>query len=164
MKSEYDLVIQRAVDTYLPDYDWRLFKAQLYQESKLNPNAVSPAGAGGLAQFMPATWKEMAPKAGYPEASRFDPEASIMTGAYYMSRLIEEWNWPRPSVDRHCLAMASYNAGLGNILKAQKLANDATLYAEIIRKLEEVTSDNSSETRTYVKRILSYCNDIITEG
>lgn len=162
MITKYDTLIQKAVDAHLPGYDWRKLKAQYYQESRLNPKAVSPAGAGGIAQFMLATWKEKAPKAGYPDADRFDPEASIMVGAYYMAELIEQWRWKRPEVDRHCLAMASYNAGLGNILKAQKLADNATLYAHIIAKLPEVTGDHSKETKTYVKRILNYCNDLIT--
>ena len=159
--EQYDSLIQEAVNAHLPGYDWRLYKAQLYQESKLNPRAVSPVGAGGIAQFMPATWEEWAPRAGYEGVSRFDPEASIMTGAMYMSYLIDEWSWPRPEIDRHCLAMASYNSGLGDILKAQKASGNKLLYRDIIEKLPEVEPDHARETMTYVKRILNHCNGFI---
>ncbi len=162
VKTEYDEIIKLAVEKHLPGYDWRLFKSQLFQESRLNPNAVSPAGAGGIAQFMEPTWKEWAPKAGYPEANRFDPEASIMVGAAYMAHLIKQWKAPRPDVDRHCLAMASYNSGFGNVLEAQKKAGNPNLYADIIKELPSVTGRHSNETVTYVQKILGYCNDLIT--
>lgn len=163
MNTEYDTLIKQAVERHLPGYDWRMYKAQLYQESKLNPKAVSPAGAGGIAQFMQATWEDVAPRAGYADADRFDPEASIMVGAFYMAELIKKWKSPRPEIDRHCLAMASYNAGFGNVLKAQKKAGNPALFAEIITALPEVTgAKNSQETTTYVRRILNYCNKLIT--
>ena len=52
-----DLARQVAVSNGLPPEG---FVAQIGQESSWNPNAVSPVGAMGLAQFMPATWAEAA--------------------------------------------------------------------------------------------------------
>lgn len=162
VKTEYDTLIKAAVAKHLPGYDWRLLKAQYYQESRLDPMAVSPAGAVGIAQFMPATWGEWSVKAGYANSDRTDAEASIMTGAAYMAHLISSWHSPRPDIDRNCLAMASYNAGFGNLLKAQKAAGNPNLYADIIKSLPKVTGDHSKETITYVRRTLGYCNDLIT--
>ena len=165
MTTEYDILIQEATEQYLPDgYDWRMFKAQLWQESKLDPNAESPVGAVGIGQFMPGTWREWSKKTGFEGFERTHPKASIYTAANYMNYLIEEWSWPRPLADRYCLAMASYNAGLGNILQAQKRMNNPSLYFEIIRGLEEVTGHNSFETIGYVSNILSYCDDLILTG
>lgn len=163
ISAEYDgLIFTSAVTNGLP-YDWRYWKSQIKQESQFNPNAMSFAGAVGLAQFMPKTWKEWAPKAGYPDTLPTDPEASVNTGAAYMKSLWLQWSAPRPEIDRICLAMASYNAGLGNILKAQKLAGDVNDYKSIISKLREVTGEkNAFETTTYVKRILGYYNDEVT--
>ena len=162
MKTIYDELIKAAAAKYLQDYDWRLYKAQLYQESKLDPNAKSPVGASGIAQFMPKTWLEWRGRAGYPEHDETHPEASIMTGADYMAWLIGQWRSPRPAIDRYMLAAASYNSGLGDILKAQKAANNVSGYREIMAKLPEVEPKHSAETITYGKRILALYASQIT--
>jgi len=161
--NQYDNLIRDAVGTYFPPkYDWRLYKAQLIQESMLNPLARSEAGAVGLSQMMRGTWTQWAKKADYAGHKRTEPEASVNVGALYMAYLIKQWSRPRPTADRYCLAMASYNAGLGNILKAQKLMGDPGLYADIIVGLPAVTGKkNSNETITYVSRILDFCSDQI---
>ena len=163
MPTTYDRTIQAAAGEYLPDHDWRLLKAQLWQESRLNPAAVSPAGAQGIAQFMPGTWEEWGPKAGYPEyITPFEAEPAIFTAALYMSYQVESWHWPRPDIDRTCLALASYNAGLGNLIRAQQEEGDPSLYHEIILGLPAVTGDNSAETIEYVKKILFFYTELVT--
>jgi membrane-bound lytic murein transglycosylase F len=147
--GEFDSLIAKSAER-LP-YDHRIYKAQIFQESSFNPRAVSPAGAQGLAQVMPGTWEQYG--AG---DNPFDPQASLETGAIYMLYLYRQWSWPRPEMDRICLAMASYNGGLGNILAAQKLAGGATGYADIIARLPEVTGTHSEETINYVRKILGY--------
>ncbi|MDX6581365.1 MAG: hypothetical protein QOI10_549 [Solirubrobacterales bacterium] len=75
-----------------------LLAAQLMAESNFNPFAVSPAGAAGIAQFMPAT------AAGYGLADPFDAEAAIDAQAHLMSDLLAQFGDPS-------LALAAYNAG-----------------------------------------------------
>ena len=162
MKAEYDELIKLASTKYLAAYDWRLYKAQLFQESNMNPYAVSPAGAKGIAQFMPKTWIEWRIKSGYPTHDETHPEAAIFTGACYMAHLVGQWKSPRPSIDRYLLAAASYNAGLGNIVKAQKAANMANGYRQIMAKLPTITEAHSAETITYCKRILQWWAQEIT--
>jgi soluble lytic murein transglycosylase-like protein len=77
-----------------------LLAAQLFRESRFNPNAVSSAGAAGLAQFMPATGRAY----GLSPAERFDPAKAIMAQAHHMHDLLREFG----SVP---LALAAYNAG-----------------------------------------------------
>lgn len=156
MKSEYDELIKLAAAKYLPEYDWRLFKAQLIQESSLNPYAVSPVGAKGIAQFMPKTWLEWRKKSGYPQHNEEHAEASIFTGACYMAHLIGQWSTPRPAIDRYLLAAASYNSGLRDILKAQQAARMAVSYRDIIAKLPEIEPLHCNETIQYGKRILQH--------
>lgn len=153
--NRYDDKIEEAVRLWwVPGTDWRWWKAQLYAESRLDPNAVSPAGARGVAQFMPDTWAEMAGHLGYgPSVSPVVAEAAIDAGAYYMARLHRQWSAPRPVIDRWDLARASYNAGLGHLLTAQRLCGGAAPYAQIIACLHLVTGENSRETITYVDRI-----------
>ncbi|MBS1888385.1 MAG: transglycosylase SLT domain-containing protein [Actinobacteria bacterium] len=81
---------------------WRvspaLLAAQLMAESNFNPFAVSPAGAEGIAQFMPAT------AASYGLTDPFDPVAAIDAQAHLMSDLLRLFGFPD-------LALAAYNAG-----------------------------------------------------
>jgi soluble lytic murein transglycosylase-like protein len=75
-----------------------LLAAQLMAESNFNPFAVSPAGASGIAQFMPGTADA------YGLDDPFDAEAAIDAQAHLMSDLLEQFG----SVP---LALAAYNAG-----------------------------------------------------
>lgn len=152
--SAYDAPIKRSVERWWPDYPfWKAWKAQLYQESLLKPDAVSPVGAMGLAQFMPGTWREVSRKLGVQGLSPHMVEPAIEAGAYYMASLRRQWSAPRPQDDRLRLAQASYNAGLGNILAAQRKCGGPPLYADIIACLPAITGRHSRETTTYVDRI-----------
>lgn len=75
-----------------------LLAAQLRAESNFDPTAVSPAGAHGIAQFMPAT------AASYALRDPFDPVEAIEAQAHLMSDLIRQLGSPQ-------LALAAYNAG-----------------------------------------------------
>lgn len=79
-----------------------LLAAQLMAESGFNPTAVSPAGALGIAQFIPST------AASYGLTDPFDAEAAIDAQAHLMSDLMEEFGSP-------ALALAAYNAGPGAV-------------------------------------------------
>ena len=79
-----------------------LLAAQLLAESNFNPNAVSPAGAQGIAQFMPGT------AASYGLKDPFDPERAIDAQAHLMSDLLRQFR----SIP---LALAAYNAGPGAV-------------------------------------------------
>lgn len=163
--TTFDSEIKAAAERWLP-YDWRLYKAQLWQESRFIPTAKSGAGAMGVAQFMPDTWGDMlsSPQLALPpDASPYDPQWAIPAGAFYMCKLYNGWTAPRPEADRICLALASYNAGFGNILKAQKHAKGASDYASIIHSLPLVTGDHAEETTEYVERILGYYKQMVTE-
>ncbi len=81
-------------------------------------------------------------------------ETAIEAGAYYMAKLRRAWLRDRPIAERQDLAQASYNAGLGNILKAQRLCGDARAWTAVRECLHLVTGPrNASETRAYVDHI-----------
>ena len=151
--DKYDREIQQAVKRWWPDVPaWKLWKAQLYQESRLDPAAVSPAGARGLAQFMPGTWNDVVRDLRITGSPHSD--LAIDAGAYYMAKLRRIWTWDRSSHQRHELAQASYNAGAGHILKAQRFCGGARLWPGVAPCLHLVTgANNAAETRTYVERI-----------
>lgn len=75
-----------------------LMAGQLMAESGFDPNAGSPAGAQGIAQFMPST------ATAYGLANPYDPVAAIDAEAHLMSDLLRQFGSPE-------LALAAYNAG-----------------------------------------------------
>lgn len=152
----YDAQIRKWNSFYTPSIPWYWNKAQLVAESNLNPNAVSPVGAMGLGQFMPGTWKDVSRELKFGEATAFAPALNIQAHAYYMRQLRSQFKRERPEWDRHSLALASYNAGLGNVLKAQRLGGNSLLYKPMANALHKVTGHHHKETLTYVDRIWSY--------
>ncbi len=73
-----------------------------------------------------------------------------------MALLRNSWSAPRSEEDRRRLAQASYNAGIGSLLKSQKMVgkND---YVSIVEHLAQVTGEaNAKQTKTYVEKIQDY--------
>jgi hypothetical protein len=81
-----------------------LFLRLVQQESAFNPAAVSPVGATGLAQLMPATAQELG-------VDPNDPIQNLQGGARYLRQQLDAFGGD-PS-----LALAAYNAGAGNVRK-----------------------------------------------
>jgi membrane-bound lytic murein transglycosylase F len=112
--SPFDQILRKEGAKY--DIDWRLVAAIIYHESKFNPNARAFGGAYGLMQFMPGT----GPKFGvYPSSS---PEVQIKGGFKYLNRIEKIWKNVNSIDERMKFMLASYNAGAGHIIDAQKLA------------------------------------------
>jgi soluble lytic murein transglycosylase-like protein len=95
--KKYDHLIFQAADKF--KLDPALIKAIIKAESNFNHKAVSPAGAQGLMQLMPATAMELNVK------DSFHPEKNIEGGARYLRYLLKTY---RGNLD---LALAAYNAG-----------------------------------------------------
>lgn len=87
--------------------DPRLFTAQLQQESRFRADAVSPVGARGPGQIMPATWRD--PGFGLSfEGNIDDPYANIEAAAKYQRAMLDRYNGDTRK------ALAAYNWGAGN--------------------------------------------------
>ncbi|WP_418180734.1 transglycosylase SLT domain-containing protein [Aliarcobacter lanthieri] len=141
------------------------FIAQAVQESRFDPNAKSPVGALGIAQFMPQTAKQVGQELKNHQLFKngFNPLndiQSIYAQVYYMNKLYKNWKVERTTLERFELALASYNAGLGNILKAQKLSGNKRKWNDIKEYLVNVTGRNSKETINYVDLIKIYVRQI----
>jgi hypothetical protein len=122
--SQFDGTIANTASKY--GLDANLFRRQLVQESSLNPNAVSPAGAQGIAQFIPATAKRYG-------VDVKDPNSSIEGAARYMVDLQKQFG------GNTGLALAGYNWGEGNVEKWIASGADP--------------SKVPAETRNYVQQI-----------
>ncbi|HWE26165.1 MAG TPA: lytic transglycosylase domain-containing protein, partial [Myxococcales bacterium] len=120
-----------------------LLQALMREESALDPNALSSAGALGLTQLMPSTARSIAQRLklrDYSTPRLADPETNIRIGAAYLGELYRRFHHP-------ALALASYNAGPGTVSGWMKVRGDLPLDAFV----EEIPLE---ETRTYVKRCL----------
>lgn len=152
----YDAAICRSVANRWADFPHpERLKGQLYQESQLNPDAISPVGAEGIAQFMAPTWADVVKQMGLPVGTnRHAAKYAIDAAAFYMAqqRRFPDWRgWADP--ERHFMAEAAYNAGPGNVRKALRLAPEKT-YASMIATLAAVTGKaNQFQTSEYTKRI-----------
>lgn len=81
-----------------------LIKSIIWVESCFDPRAVSPVGAEGLMQLMPATASELG------VTDSFSPEANLRAGITYFAQLMQRFDNTKE------LALAAYNAGPGAVL------------------------------------------------
>ncbi len=82
-----------------------LIEAVVWQESRWRENAVSPAGARGLAQLMPGTARDLGVDAD-------DPRANLEGGARYLREQLDRFDGDLEK------ALAAYNAGPGRVIRA----------------------------------------------
>jgi len=160
LTTRYDGYFRKFTRTYFGRTSWRWFKAQAIQESRLVPQARSRVGAMGLMQIMPATFQEIRREIGLPNTP-WDPRTNIKAGIYYNLKCYEAWDERRSENDKILLMFASYNAGTGNIVRAQKVVRDRMICSgrtwNCIRQgLPAVTGRHSEETIRYVDRIQLY--------
>ena len=138
-------------------FDWRYFKAQAVAESNLNADAKSWVGARGIMQIMPATYEEIRRKDKLIQGSVTDPRWNIAAGISYNRSLYDFWYEDRTLSEKLRFTFGSYNAGKGNVLKAQRRARDQGLnpriWHSISATLPDVTGKHSQETLNYVRRI-----------
>ena len=127
---------------------WSLVHGITRQESSFDRGAVSHAGARGMMQLMPGTAREQADKMGVAyDLGRLtsDPGYNVMLGSAYFQRLVSQWDGSYP------LAVASYNAGSGNVRKWVRAYGDPRQGGDIVAWIERIPFE---ETRGYVQRVL----------
>ncbi|GEM_PF-3676315 len=95
--------------------DWRLLAAFAYVESKFDSMAVSRMGAQGLMQIMPMYAQPIGEK--IPDL--MDASTNIHSGAILVKKLFRSFSYIMDEDERLKFVIASFNTGLGNIIKAQ---------------------------------------------
>lgn len=121
-----------------------LIYAIMREESRFDREAISPAGALGLMQLMPATGKREGQKIGISvrnDSELFDPEKNILIGTAYLGNLLSEFQ-------NLAFAVAAYNAGERVV---RGWISDGK-YKSVDEFIEDIPY---SETRAYVQRVLS---------
>jgi soluble lytic murein transglycosylase len=113
------------------------------QESLFNPVAVSPVGAMGLMQVMPATARGLAGRAGvgsFRTSMLTDPDVNVRLGTLFLADQMRRWGGDRNDV------FAAYNAGPNRVVRWRTYDEraDEDVYVERIP---------IAETRDYVKKV-----------
>ena len=127
---------------------WSLAHGISRQESSFDPYAISHAGARGMMQLMTGTAREQAGKMGIGYDSYrliTDPGYNVMIGSSYFQRMLNIWGGNVP------LAVASYNAGSGNVGKWVRQYGDPRGQVDVLKWIEAIPY---SETRAYAQRVI----------
>jgi hypothetical protein len=109
---------------------------QINQESGFNPNARSPAGAAGIAQFIPETAKR------FGLNDPYDPIASLNAWGAYMSELLNQFGY------RYDIALAAYNSGENREEYRKAFEQERAINWSVLPQRVQ------TETRNYVRVIL----------
>ncbi len=112
--SPYDAEFKKIAKKY--HWDWILLSSQAYHESHFNPNAVSFGGAYGILQFIPSTGAKYHVYPDSPVEVQIDAAMRKMKNEYHF------WKGIPDTLQRMKFSHASYNAGRGHIIDAQRLA------------------------------------------
>ena len=140
-----DIIRQQAADKNL---DPALIAAVIYEESRFR-DQTSHAGARGLMQITPETADAIAKHSGgtrFQQEDLADPQINIAYGSYYLRLLLDHYD------GNETLAIAAYNAGIGNVDKwvAEAGGSDEFKSAEHIP---------FPETRAYVENVMDRRQD-----
>ena len=140
----------------------QLIHSVIKVESNYNPRAVSPKGAEGLMQLIPATARR------FGVADAFNPMENIQGGAKYLKYLLDLYN------NDYALALAAYNAGEGAVARYggvppyQETQNYLHLVADQLKKLNkagEVSGDaKPGQARTPVPHEVKQPAETAPEG
>lgn len=163
--SPYDDLIKEGAKSI--GWNWKMFAALIWSESRFRIQASSPRGALGLMQMMPRTADR------YEIENLLDPKENIEAGAAYISRLQSKFRDTAADSDELVkFTLAAYNAGEGRIYDCINLArsqgvNTSTweslctvlpqMSQDSIRFVEDVRHGKfkGKETIAYVKAVLN---------
>ena len=124
------------------------------QESNFNPSVVSPAGARGLMQLMPATARALGRLIGArvdPARLTVDIGANLMLGTTYLGQFMDQFGGSMP------MAIAAYNAGPGRVAQWSMANGDPRGAADMpgarADMIDWIELIPFNETRNYVQRV-----------
>jgi len=120
----------------------KIFVRQINQESGFNPQAVSPVGAIGIAQFMPGTAAGLSNPLGSGQLDPWNPQEALTAAALYMAAKLQTYGGD------YAKALASYNAGSGGVQNAINKAIQTDGTPDTWRKYLP------AETQRYIQIIL----------
>lgn len=155
----YEKAFKQGASKY--NHDWQVLAVVSYQESHLNPDAISPTGVQGLMMLTNETAKEMG------ITDRTDALQSIQGGAKYLE-VVDKQFMDIPKDERLWFVLAAYNMGPNAVKRIQNELNaqgkDGNSWAEVYTYLNTNADKNSRYVQCmhYVSNIRTYLETIKT--
>jgi membrane-bound lytic murein transglycosylase F len=145
--DRYDPYFRKYAKHYFgPNLDWRWFKAQAIAESGLRSKARSKAGAVGIMQIVPSTFREI--QKDNPHFTDIaSPRWNIAAGIYYDRQMYRRWRDTAADDDLLYFTFASYNSG------HERVSSAANRIGKTPVRWKHVGPYTPKQTRHYVKRI-----------
>jgi soluble lytic murein transglycosylase-like protein len=144
-----------AISVWGLDAPVSLLAGQIEQESGWRTDAVSWAGAKGLAQFMDATGRDVAARYGGGAPNPFDPRWAMMAQSRHMRELHGAIGRVRNDTERFAFALAGYNGGLRWVRARQALSTDPGRCLGLTCDINPgIRASAQRENREYPRRIL----------
>ena len=174
--SEFDPIMRKVGEEQ--GHDWRLMSAIAYNETRFREDLVSKRGAVGIMQIRPVVARHF----NIPEEKLAETETNVRLAGMLLSELEGMLKLPAstPTVDRLSIVLASYNAGIGHIHDACRLARsegaDPHSWENISRYIklmaepeyynkEEVRHgkfNGSAQTLGYVREVMNVYHEYCT--
>ncbi|HYP08559.1 MAG TPA: lytic transglycosylase domain-containing protein [Bryobacteraceae bacterium] len=115
--------------------DARIIRAVIQRESGGKPCAVSPKGAQGLMQLMPATQIDLGVN------DPFDPQSNIQAGVRYLKQMLERYKGDM------ALALAAYNAGPQRVEPGGKIPDIPETQAYVMSIMGQLNEEPPAEVK-----------------
>jgi membrane-bound lytic murein transglycosylase F len=166
--QRYDAFFRKYTKRYFGiGFDWRLFKAQGLVESGLDATARSRAGARGVMQLVPRTFRAVQIR--NPEIGDIgDPQWNIAAGIAYARRLWTLWQPDAEAAHLQAFMLGSYNAGRSTLLRAQRMAEALRLNHRQWPAIEMIAPTvpgwRYEETVNYVLRVFASLGSMDDQG
>lgn len=174
--SEFDTIMRKVGEEQ--GQDWRLMSAIAYNETRFREDLVSKRGAVGIMQIRPVVARHF----NVPVEQLADTETNVRLAGMLLSELEGMLKLPAttPTVDRLSIILASYNAGIGHIHDACRLARseganphsweDVSRYLKLMAEPEYYNKEEvrhgkfngSGQTLGYVREVMKMYHEYCT--
>lgn len=148
--SKFDALMKRVGEE--SGYDWRFMSAIAYCESRFTEGLVSKRGAAGLMQVMPVVARHFK----VPVSHIYNTETNVRLACRLLNEFEKMLRFPENIAehDRLSIVLASYNAGVGHVQDARRLARADGANPNswsVVSKYLQLKADPAYYTRSEVK-------------